>query len=148
MDSTFSLLDRSQTFHSQGAPQLIPSLQPQGETEVRISECLSFPPQKSMILFADLGKVTFMTFCCVLRCHSCHSHCQEQKERKKQPLLKWDVCKNCFYNIILNAIQVAKGSIYVTLLQKFHSGDSNWIEKLKISLENSLQCLGTAACKY
>lgn len=62
MGSTFSLIDRSQTFHSQGAPQFIPSLQPQGETEMGVSECLSFPPQWSMTLFPVLGKVTLNNF--------------------------------------------------------------------------------------
>lgn len=38
MGSTISLLDRSQVCHSQGAPQFKPSLQPQGETKVRVSE--------------------------------------------------------------------------------------------------------------
>lgn len=91
------------------------------------AECLSFSPRQTMTLFAVLGKVTFITFCCVLLCHSCHSHCQEQKERKKQPLLKWDVCKDCFYTIILNAIQVEKVSIYVTSSEiSFRSLRLNW----------------------
>lgn len=65
MSSRFSLLDRSQICHSQGVPQFKPSLQPQGEIQVGVSES-RVPQFPTSVVhdFAVLGKVTFITLLC------------------------------------------------------------------------------------